>query len=49
MIKKKLKKCITGWKGIKENIIKTNINIFGKQVTILGSGSHGLRQKNKIK
>ena len=36
MIKKKPKKYITSWEGINENIIKMNINIFGKKIAILG-------------
>ena len=36
MTKKKLKKYITNCEGINENIIKVNIDIFGKKVTILG-------------
>ena len=36
MIKKKLQTYITSCEGINENIIKMNINILGKKVTILG-------------
>ena len=32
---KKLKKYITSWEGINENIIKMNVNVSGKKATIL--------------
>ena len=36
MIKKKFKKFLTSWGAINENIIKMDINTFGKIITILG-------------
>ena len=36
MVKKKFRRCITNWEAIDENIIKMNINLFNKRLTILG-------------
>lgn len=36
LIKKKYKRNITSWEAIDENIIKLNINLFGRNMVILG-------------
>mgnify|MGYP000029344414 CR=1 FL=1 len=36
MIKKTYKKYIKQWEAINENMIKLNLNIFGKRIAILG-------------
>ena len=36
LIKKRFKRCINNWEAINENIIKMDVNMFGRKVTIVG-------------